>query len=121
MLKQSLEFSVHAPYLTLESKIRNIIDVKSTISIKIFKNLEKFLITFKNRKECLQLIYSVFYDWVGWLSGGKKPDTGKDRGHEEKAGHRGWDGWMVSRTGKPGMLQSMGSQRVGHSLATEQQ
>ena len=48
---------------------------------------------------------------------------------------RGWDGWMASptqwtwgwtnsgrwRTGKPGMLQSMGSQRVRHDLATEQQ
>ena len=48
---------------------------------------------------------------------------------------RGWDGWMVSltqwawvwasskrrwRTGKPGMLQSMGSQRVRHNWATEQ-
>ena len=47
---------------------------------------------------------------------------------------RGWDGWMASRTqwtwvwvnsgscwwtGKPGMLQSMGSQRVGHDWATE--
>ena len=47
---------------------------------------------------------------------------------------RGWDGWMVSltqwtwvwansrrwwRTGKPGMLQSMGLQRVGHYWATE--
>ena len=46
----------------------------------------------------------------------------------------GWDGWMASptqwkwfyvksgswwRTGKPGMLQSMGSQRVGHNWATE--
>ena len=45
-----------------------------------------------------------------------------------------WDGWMASltqwtwvwassgrwwRTGKPGMLQSMGSQRVGHVWATE--
>ena len=27
----------------------------------------------------------------------------------------------IVRTGKPGMLQSMGSQRVRHSLATEQQ
>ena len=50
--------------------------------------------------------------------------------------NRGWFGWMASltqwtwvwassgrwrRTGKPGMLQSMGSQRVGHNLATEQQ
>ena len=47
---------------------------------------------------------------------------------------RGWDGWMASPTqwiwvwvssrswwctGKPGMLQSMGSQRVGHYWATE--
>ena len=48
--------------------------------------------------------------------------------------NRGWDGWMVSLTqwtwvwassgswwwtGKPGVLQSMGSQRVGHDWATE--
>ena len=47
---------------------------------------------------------------------------------------RGWDGWMASLaqwtwvwvssgswwwTGKPGVLQSMGSQRVGHDWATE--
>ena len=50
-------------------------------------------------------------------------------------GNRRWDGWMASltqwtwvwansgrqwRTGKPGLLQSMGSQRVGHNLVTEQ-
>ena len=49
---------------------------------------------------------------------------------------RGWDGCMASqtqwtwiwessrwwwRTGKPGVLQSMGSQRVGHNWVTEQQ
>ena len=47
---------------------------------------------------------------------------------------RGWDGWIASPTwrtwiwvssrswwwtGKPGVLQSMGSQRVGHNWATE--
>ena len=47
---------------------------------------------------------------------------------------RGWDGWMASPTqctwvwassrswwwtGKPGVLQSMGSQRVGHNWVTE--
>ena len=47
---------------------------------------------------------------------------------------RGWDGWIASLTqwtwvwvnsgswwwiGRPGMLQSMGSQRVGHDWATE--
>ena len=51
-------------------------------------------------------------------------------------GDRRRDGWMASLiqrtwtwansgrwwgTGKPGVLQSMGSQRVGHNLATEQQ
>ena len=48
--------------------------------------------------------------------------------------NRGWDGWMASLTrwlgvwissgswwwtGKPGVLQSMGSQRIGHNWATE--
>jgi len=48
--------------------------------------------------------------------------------------NRGWDGWMASltqwtwvwassrrwwRTGKPGVLQSMGLQRIGHDWATE--
>ena len=50
--------------------------------------------------------------------------------------NRGWDGWMASpaqcswvwaisgrwwRTGKPGVLQPMGSQRVRHDWDTEQQ
>ena len=32
-----------------------------------------------------------------------------------------WEILLVWRTGKPGVLQSMGSQRVGHSRVTEQQ
>ena len=57
-----------------------------------------------------------------------KIEGGKRRGRQR------WDGWMVSLTqwtwvwassgswwwtGKPGVLQSMGSQRVGHDWATE--
>ena len=57
-----------------------------------------------------------------------------ERLEARKGGNRGWDGWMVSLTqwtwfwvnsrssrwtGRPGMLQSMGSQRVGHDWATE--
>ena len=53
-----------------------------------------------------------------------------------EGGDRGWDGWMASptpwmwvwassgrwwRTGKSGVLQSMGSQRVGHDWAAEWQ
>ena len=52
----------------------------------------------------------------------------------EEGDDRGWDGWMASPTqwtwvwassgslwctGRPGMLQSMGSQRVGHDWVTE--
>ena len=51
-----------------------------------------------------------------------------------EGGDRGWDGWMASSTqwtwvwassgswwwtGKPGVLQSIGSQRVGHDWVTE--
>ena len=59
--------------------------------------------------------------WEGLKAGGEGDD-------------RGWDGWMASPTqwtwvwvnsgswwwtGRPGMLQSMGLQRVGHNWATE--
>ena len=58
---------------------------------------------------------------------------GKIEGRK-KRGNRRWDGWMASLTqwtwvwassgswwwtGKPGVLQSMGSQRVRHDWATE--
>ena len=67
-------------------------------------------------------------DVKNWLIG-KDPDAGKDW-----RGRQGWDGWMASltqwtwvwassrswwRPGKPGMLQSMGLQRVRHDWATE--
>ena len=60
---------------------------------------------------------------------------GKIEGRK-RGGNREWDGWMASltqwtrvwansgrwsRTGKPGVLQSMGLQRVGHDWATEEQ
>ena len=58
---------------------------------------------------------------LGKIEGGRRRDD------------RGWDGWMVSLTqtwvwassgswwwtGRPGMLQSMGSQRVRHNWANE--
>ena len=59
--------------------------------------------------------------WERWKVGGE-------------GGDRGWDGWVASLTqrtwvwvnsgswwwtGRPGVLQSMGSQRVGHDWATE--
>ena len=66
---------------------------------------------------------------------GKDPDAGKDWGKEEKGktenemigwhhqfnGHEFEQTWGELRTGKPGMLQSMGSQRVKYDWATEKQ
>ena len=61
---------------------------------------------------------------------------GKVEGRRRRGWQRMTDGWMASltqrawvwansrrewRTGKPGVLQSMGSQRVGHHSVTEQQ
>ena len=74
-------------------------------------------------------------DAKNWLTG-KDPDAGKDWRWEDKDGDRGWDGWMASLTqwtwvwvgsgswwwtGKTGVLQSMGLQRVRHDWASEQQ
>ena len=68
-------------------------------------------------------------DAKNWLIG-KDPDAGKDWRQDD----RGWNGWMASLTrwiwfwassgswgwtGKPGVLQSMGLQRVGYDWATE--
>ena len=67
-----------------------------------------------------------------WLIG-KNSVAGRDWEQEEK-GTTGWDGWMASPTrwtwvwvnswswwwtGRPGVLQFMGSQRVGHDWVTE--
>ena len=69
-------------------------------------------------------------DAKNWLIG-KYPDAGKDWSRRRR-GDRGWDGWMASLTqctwvwvgsprwtGKPGVLQSVGSQRVRCDWATE--
>ena len=62
---------------------------------------------------------------------GKDPDAGKDCRQEEKGETEdemvGWHHWLNGdsgrwwRTGKPGVLQFKGSQRVRHDLATGQQ
>ena len=72
-------------------------------------------------------------DAKSWLTG-KNPDADKDWRQEKKGTTRVWDGWMASLIrwawvwassgrwwwrGKPGVLQSMGSQRVGHNWVTK--
>ena len=72
-------------------------------------------------------------DANSWLIG-KDPDAGERLRAGREEGDRGWDGWMASLTrwtwiwvnsgswwwtGRPGVLQFMGLQRVGHNWATE--
>ena len=73
----------------------------------------------------------VGHDWATELNW---TDSGKGWRLEEKGNNRGWYGWMASLTqwtwvwvnsgncwwtGRPGVLQSTGSQRVRHDWATE--
>ena len=70
-------------------------------------------------------------DPKNWLIG-KDPDAGKNWRQEDKGTAEdemvGWHHWLNGHEfeqapgvgdGKPGVLQSMGSQRVGHNWATE--
>ena len=74
--------------------------------------------------------------WCEELTHWKRPWYWERLRAGREGGNREWDGWTASptqcswvwagsrrqrRTGKPGMKQSMGSQRAGHDLATEQQ
>ena len=72
--------------------------------------------------------------WCEELTHWKRPWCWEGLGAGREGDNSGWDGWMASLTqwtwvwvnsgswwwtGRPGMLQSMGSQRVGHNWATE--
>ena len=78
---------------------------------------------------------SILVIWREQLTHWKSPWCWQRSKAEGREGNRGWNGWMASPiqwpstwansrwwgTEKPGMLQSMGPQRVGHDLATERQ
>ena len=70
--------------------------------------------------------------WGEELTPWKRPWCWERLKAGEEVDNRGWDGWMAPSTqrtwvwtiswwwtGKPGVLQSMGSQRVGHDWATQ--
>ena len=84
----------------------------------------------------LKLKLQYLATWCEELTHWKRPWCWERLSPEGEGDDRGWDGWMASptqwtwvqassgrwwRTGKPGMLQSMGSQRVEHDWVTEQQ
>ena len=84
----------------------------------------------------LKLNSSILVTWCEQLARWKSPWCWERLRAEGEEGIRGWDGWLASPiqriwtwanfgswwgTGRPGVLQSMGSQRVRYDWATEQQ
>ena len=78
--------------------------------------------------------YLMFIAALFTVVGHKRLWCWEGLGSGEEGDNRGWDGWMASPTrwtwvwvnsgswwwtGRPGVLQFMGSQRVGHDWATE--
>ena len=80
---------------------------------------------------------NILAPWCKEPTHWKRPSCWERLRARGEGGDRGWDGWMAPLniqwtwvwensgswwwTGKPGMLQLMGLQRVRHNLATEQQ
>ena len=84
--------------------------------------------------DCQALCLKRIPYWHEELTHWKRPWCWEKLKAEGEGDDRGWDGWMALPTqltwvwvgsgswwwtGKPGVLQSMGSQRVGHDWATE--
>ena len=98
--------------------------------------LRKSVLNIHWKKWCWSWSSNTLATWCEELIHWKRPWCWERLRAGGEEGNRGWDGWMASltqwtwvwenserywRTGKPGVLQSMGSQRAGHDLETEQQ
>ena len=84
--------------------------------------------------ECWSWNSNTMATWCEELTHWKRPWSWEGLGAGGEGDDRGWDGWMASPTrwtwvwvdsrswwwtGRPGMLQFMGSHRVGHDWVTE--
>ena len=85
-------------------------------------------------KKKFEWVYNTLAISCQELTRWKRPWCWEELGAGGEGDDRGWDGWMASLTrwtwvwvnsgswwwtGRPGVLQFMGSQRVGHNWATE--
>ena len=85
------------------------------------------------RDWCWSWSSNILATWCEELTHWKRPWCWERLKAGGEGDDRGWDGWMASstwvwansgrwwRTGKPSVLQSMGSQRVRHDWEAEQQ
>ena len=123
---------MHLNYGAGEDNLESPLDNKEIKPVNLKRNQSWIFIARTDAETEAPILWPP--DAKSWLIR-KDPDSEKD-GRQEENGNRGWDGWMASltqwawtwansgrwwRTGKPGVLQSMGLQKVGHNLVTEQQ
>ena len=117
----ALIYMIYSSYLTLES----LLDCKEIQPVHPKGDQSWVFIGRTDAKAETPILLSPdVKSWLIW----KDPHAGKDWGQEEQGTTEdemvGWHhslnghefGWW---TGRPGMLQSMGSQRVGHDWVTE--
>ena len=96
--------------------------------------LMKSVLSIQWKDWCWSWNSNTLATWCEKLTSWKRPWCWERLKAEEEWDNRGWDGWMASPTRwacvwaysgscwwmrKPGVLQSMGSQRVRHDWATE--
>ena len=115
----------------LENTLENLLDCKEIQPVHL-KGDQSWI--FIGRTD-VEAVSPVLWppDVKSWLIG-KDPNAGKDWRQEEKGTTEDEDGWMASLTqwawvwvnswswqwtGRPGVLRSMGSQRVQHDWVTE--
>ena len=97
--------------------------------------LRKSVLNIHWKDWCWSWNSNTLVTWCKELTHWKRPWGWERLKAGREVGDRGWDGWMVSLTqwtrvwvssgswwwtGKPGMLQSMGLQNVGHDWVTAQ-
>ena len=116
--------------------LRTVVLENSWKSLKTARISNQSILREINPKYSLEgLMLKVKLQYFGHLMRtifGKVPDAGKDRGQKEKRVSEpdiaGWHHWCNEHelgrwwgTGRPGVLQFMGLQRVRHDWVTEQQ
>ena len=116
--------------VVLEKTLESPLDCKEIQSVHSNGNKSWIFIERTDAEAEIQILWPPdVKSWLIW----KDPDAGKDWGLEEKGTTEdemvGWHHWLDGHgfvdsgswwwTGRPGVLQSMGSQRVRHEWATE--
>jgi len=113
---------------------RRLLRVSWTVRRSNQSILKEISLEYSLERLMLKLNVQYFGHLIGRTDSLKRPWCWKRLKAGGEGNDRGWDGWMASPTqwtwiwvnsgsqwwiGRPGMLHSMGSQRVGHDWATE--